>query len=484
MGLIQPGPYDNVGLGTALFTLVEPHQGEEVAYNRWYERDHFYAGCMIGKGWFAGRRWVATRELKDLRFPADTDFLPDIDAGSYLATYWVEKGEDGPAIAWGSEQVKWLHENDRMYEGRDHIHTLMYVHRWAYGRDDDGVPPALALDHPFQGLAAVMVDRTEDSSLDKRAFSATLRDEILPAAVAGTPIALTIALTPIPLPEGAPVFQPDNPGVGAAHPAAVLPRRRPPRGVARRPGPRRCGGGRRRGHRQLRVAVPPHHHRHRHLHRPALVAAPGSGRSRAVSPARARIAPGRPTQFGERRGADGRRDTRSEGAATAAGLGFAGRPVRSHRTEPRPLPRPGSCNPTRRLQLPDGLLEPRRAPAPVTHARCPTGSWNPAGQLQPTDAARQLPDEVVKPRRAAGTSADGWNARGRARRARGVRWGTPDRREGGRTAPRADAGVASAPATESSGSAEGAPPTRGSKTAARPRKTKTKTSVSRRSGRR
>ena len=212
MGRIEAGPYDNVGVGTILFTLVEPHRGEEVAYNRWYERDHLYAGCMIGKGWFAGRRWVATRDLKDLRFPTDTGFLPDIDAGSYLATYWVEKGEDGPAIAWGSEQVKWLHENDRMYEGRDHIHTLMYVHRWAYGREDDGVPPALALDHPFKGLVAVMVDRAPDSSLDARSFSGWLRDEMIPAAVADSAIALVIATTPIPLPEGAPVFQPDNPG--------------------------------------------------------------------------------------------------------------------------------------------------------------------------------------------------------------------------------------------------------------------------------
>ena len=37
-----------VRLGSMLFTLVEPHRGHEVAYNRWYERDHFYAGCMVG----------------------------------------------------------------------------------------------------------------------------------------------------------------------------------------------------------------------------------------------------------------------------------------------------------------------------------------------------------------------------------------------------------------------------------------------------
>ena len=211
MGRYEPGPYDQVEVGTILFTLVEPHRGQEVAYNRWYERDHFYAGCLIGKSWFAGGRWVATAPLKALRFPTDTTFLPDISAGSYLATYWVQKGEDAEAIAWGSEQVQWLHANDRMFAGRDHIHTLMYVHRWSFERDEDGVPPALALDHGFPGIAAVMVDR--DEGTDARAFSHWLRDECVPGVVTGdSAIELVVAATPIPLPEGAPVFQPDNPG--------------------------------------------------------------------------------------------------------------------------------------------------------------------------------------------------------------------------------------------------------------------------------
>jgi hypothetical protein len=210
--VFEPGPYDNVLPGTCLFTLVEPHPGQEVAYNRWYERDHFYAGCLIGQGWFAGARWVATRDLKDLRFPTNTAFLPDPKAGSYLATYWVQKGEDAAAIAWGSEQVRWLHDNDRMFDGRDHVHTLMYVIRWAFQRDDDGVPPALALDHPFAGLAAVMVDRHEDGALDNKAFSGWLRDECVPSVVDGSALALTVAATPIALPKDAPVFQPENPG--------------------------------------------------------------------------------------------------------------------------------------------------------------------------------------------------------------------------------------------------------------------------------
>ena len=49
-----------IKLGSMLFTLVEPHRGHEVAYNRWYERDHFYSGCMIGPYQFAGKRFVAT----------------------------------------------------------------------------------------------------------------------------------------------------------------------------------------------------------------------------------------------------------------------------------------------------------------------------------------------------------------------------------------------------------------------------------------
>ena len=209
----QPGPYDNVGVGTMLWTLVEPHAGHEVDYNRWYERDHFYAGCMIGAGWFAGKRWVATGDLKDLRFPAASGFLPGHERdGSYLATYWVQRGEDAEAIAWGSRQVHWLHENDRMYPHRDHVHTLMYVHRWAVDREADGIPPlALCLDHPWRGLACLTVDRPEGS--DARELSAWLADEALPGAIEGTPVAKVAGFTAIPLPDDAPVTQPVNPNM-------------------------------------------------------------------------------------------------------------------------------------------------------------------------------------------------------------------------------------------------------------------------------
>ena len=34
-----------VKVGSMLLTMVDPHRGFEHAYNRWYERDHYYAGC-------------------------------------------------------------------------------------------------------------------------------------------------------------------------------------------------------------------------------------------------------------------------------------------------------------------------------------------------------------------------------------------------------------------------------------------------------
>ncbi len=200
--------HDGIDVGATLFTLVEPHKGQEAAYHRWYERDHFYAGCLIGPGWFGGKRWVATKPLKDLRFPEQSDFLDDIGSGSFLSTYWILKGLEQDAIAWGSTQVKWLHANDRMFDARDHVHTAMYINRWSANRDDDGVPLPLAMEHDWGGFVAVMVDRNEDTA--PRAFSAWLREVAVPAAMADSSWALTGALTAIPLPPDAPVTQPVN----------------------------------------------------------------------------------------------------------------------------------------------------------------------------------------------------------------------------------------------------------------------------------
>jgi hypothetical protein len=186
-----------VRLGSALFTLVEPHEGHEVAYNRWYERDHFYAGCLVGPWLFAGRRWVATRELKARRFGARADLFGDVRRGSYLALYWVLDGKHDEHFGWALEQVRWLHANGRMFAARDHVHTLTYRFDWSWDGAGRGVPAELALDHPFTSLTVTILER--DDGVEAPAVrswweGAGARD-------------LSLALAPIPLPEGAPVTQ-------------------------------------------------------------------------------------------------------------------------------------------------------------------------------------------------------------------------------------------------------------------------------------
>ena len=162
------GADKDVQVGSMLFTLVDPTVGNEVAYNRWYERDHFYSGCMIGPWLFAGRRWVSTRPLKDLRFPADTPsefaVAEPVDAGSFLATYFIHKGHEAEHFAWANKQVFELYANDRGFDERVHAHTSLYFTTGEHRRDPDGVPAHMALDHPYRGLVSVHVDRAEGVS--------------------------------------------------------------------------------------------------------------------------------------------------------------------------------------------------------------------------------------------------------------------------------------------------------------------------------
>ena len=193
-----------VRVGSCLFTMVDPVRGHEVDYNRWYERDHFYAGCMVGPWLFAGRRWVATRDLKDLRFPAESPLAVPVGAGSYLAIYWVHEGRHDEHFAWSIDQVVGLYKSGRGFEHRVHAHTaLLHEPRFHY-RDDDPVPVELALDHPYRGLAVVAVDPTgaagspdggsaEPGSDGADELDAHLRTEALPALMDGSAIASMVS---------------------------------------------------------------------------------------------------------------------------------------------------------------------------------------------------------------------------------------------------------------------------------------------------
>src|SRR5258706_11920851 len=156
-----------IRLGGALITMVEPHRGHEVAYNRWYERDHFYAGCMIGAWTVQGSRYVATRDLKALRYPKGSPICPDPSSGSYVAIYWILAGKLTEWMRWGTDQVKWLHDHGRMFAERDHVHTSMYRFRSEYRAHEDGIPVELALDHRSPYLVFIVGRPRAGRSLDE-----------------------------------------------------------------------------------------------------------------------------------------------------------------------------------------------------------------------------------------------------------------------------------------------------------------------------
>ncbi len=191
-----------IKLGSMLLTLVEPHRGHEVAYNRWYERDHFYSGCMVGPYNFAGRRFVATADLKALRDPDASAITGEPARGSYISAYWVLDGYFDVWNKWALRQVNALHAAGRMFQERDHVHTLLYNYQWEHRRDPDGVPVELALDHPYRGFVTVFIDR--DDAVSNEELWAWLRTEHLPALMPGSDADLVAAFTPIALEVDAP----------------------------------------------------------------------------------------------------------------------------------------------------------------------------------------------------------------------------------------------------------------------------------------
>jgi hypothetical protein len=194
---------DPIRIGTMLYTLVEPHRGHEVAYNRWYERDHFYAGCQIGAYNFAGARFVATSPLKSLRYPeGDSALVADPQTGSYLGIYYVLDGHHDEWNRWAVDQVNVLHRAGRMFDHRDHIHTGLYRMEWEHRRDAEGVPAELTLDHRFAGMASVFLEPVD--GVTGAEVGAWLREQYLPTVMPGSPLATVLGFSPLPLLADAP----------------------------------------------------------------------------------------------------------------------------------------------------------------------------------------------------------------------------------------------------------------------------------------
>jgi len=162
-----------VSIETAVVAFIEPHPGQERAFNRWYEGDHFYAAVTAGPGVFAGARWVATRDCKAARPPGG--LLGDSPGASYLTTAWVLPGMQADWDAWVAAQMQVITEQGRLFPGRDHVHTAIYRARVARG------PATYALDCCYPGIVAIATPAPVD---------------VVGAWCASLDLPVTVALTP------------------------------------------------------------------------------------------------------------------------------------------------------------------------------------------------------------------------------------------------------------------------------------------------
>lgn len=199
--LASVGPY-GVRPGHALITMVEPHPGHEYAYNRWYEDDHFYAGAMAMPWMYAGRRWVATRDLQLLRRPEKSAIARPVTAGCYLSTYWITDGRYDDHMRWTVAINRRLNRDARVYQDRTHVFTAFQDHETTVYRDGAAGPRDFhALDHPYAGLVVEVIDA--DSAEQRAGLLEWLRSRHLPKRAAGSPAAMVTVFRPTPCPATA-----------------------------------------------------------------------------------------------------------------------------------------------------------------------------------------------------------------------------------------------------------------------------------------
>ena len=190
----------HIELGHALITMVEPHRDSVVAYNRWYEHDHFLSGVLTGPGAFAGRRFAATRDLKQLRFPESTPIAQPVTNGSMIALYWIERDQLGAHCDWGFPEAARLARLGRMNGDRDHVSTAYYDLVGVAGRGTRPVPAELALHHPYKALVMIW---TEATSSEHEVWAAAVRDGL----VAGdSSVGQVVTFRPIVLPPPLPMM--------------------------------------------------------------------------------------------------------------------------------------------------------------------------------------------------------------------------------------------------------------------------------------
>ena len=183
------GPHEP-GIGSALITWVEPMPEHVVAYNRWYEDDHMITGAMSMPWLFSCRRFVAPTWLHHLRGPQDARVAVPLEAGKYIAIYWINEGRLDDHEQWSLGANYRLHAEGRgscrgpghdPLEERRHVFTSFSDYLGPTYRDDAVPRDVHTLVQPYQGLVVQVID----AAVDRAELDAWLTDAHLPGWCGG-----------------------------------------------------------------------------------------------------------------------------------------------------------------------------------------------------------------------------------------------------------------------------------------------------------
>lgn len=156
-----------VGLEGVVYTLVDVHDGHDAKFEEWYENDHFYAGGVLAPYALSGRRWYASKALRESRFVSPACPLRDSYAGTNLATYFLTTGGLRSFYDWINPQLLTLRAAGRMFADRTHVNTDGYrLERILSFTGASTVPAHVVGDHPFAGLFVAYLDASGDHQPD------------------------------------------------------------------------------------------------------------------------------------------------------------------------------------------------------------------------------------------------------------------------------------------------------------------------------
>lgn len=184
----------HVGLGHLMIAIAEPYREGLEAYHRWFERDHMYSAVLIGPGAFAAERYVATQDLKALRYPSDGGVFSSIDRGSFVALYYLVKDSVEEHYAWSYPQSARLAQAGRSNRDRELVLTWLCDYRGRVAREAESVPPEITLDHRHEGLVMVWLESASDERPAE--LARWLEEEYLPRSLRDSPIDQVLLFTP------------------------------------------------------------------------------------------------------------------------------------------------------------------------------------------------------------------------------------------------------------------------------------------------